>query len=134
MISRANTIQLVGNCVIVKSVNKNLMLSDKILRLVLKKDILPKFVLYFLRCPAWRRQIQSFSTGNQESMRNISQQNIRRIVIPVIDEAKQKAIVEYIEERISVCEAINRTIETANNMICSLRQSILKKAFGEDEE
>ena len=67
-------------------------------------------------------------------MRNISQQNIRRIVIPVIDEAKQKAIVEYIEERISVCEAINRTIETANNMICSLRQSILKKAFGEDEE
>lgn len=134
LISKANTIQLVGNCVIVKSVNKNLMLSDKILRLVLKKDILPKFVLYFLRCPAGRRQIQSFSTGNQESMRNISQQNLRRIVIPVIDEAKQKAIVEYIEERISVCEAINRTIETANNMICSLRQSILKKAFGEDEE
>ena len=45
LFSRANTIQLVGNCVIVRDVNKILMLSDKILRLTINDNIYNKYIL-----------------------------------------------------------------------------------------
>ena len=130
LFSRANTIQLVGNCVIVKRVNKNLMLSDKILRFGFKGEILPQYVLYFLRSPFGRHQIQEFSTGNQESMRNIPQQSVRKIKIPVVDEIAQKRIVDYIEGRLSECESISKTVDKLIMLITALRQSILKQSFG----
>lgn len=42
LFSRANTLQLVGNCVIVKSISRRLMLSDKILRFKFDKRVIPE--------------------------------------------------------------------------------------------
>ena len=72
LFSRANTIQLVGNCVIVNAVSKRLMLSDKILRLSFNQNITPKYILYFTRSQLYRKQVEILASGNQESMRNIS--------------------------------------------------------------
>ncbi|MCG8683261.1 MAG: restriction endonuclease subunit S, partial [Desulfobacterales bacterium] len=82
LFSRANTIQLVGACVIVNNIKKKLMLSDKILRFEFYEYVDKKYILYFLRSHQGRAQIESLSTGNQESMRNIGQSRIRRIQIP----------------------------------------------------
>ena len=129
LFSRANTLQLVGNCVIVKHISKELMLSDKILRIKFKQQLLPQYALYFLRSKNGRQQIERLSTGNQESMRNIGQDRIRKILIPALDLCEQKRIVRAIEGRLSLCDQTEKTIEQSLQQAEALRQSILKQAF-----
>ncbi len=129
LLSRANTIDLVGNAVIVKKISKTLMLSDKTLRLVLKSSLDKNFLLYFLRTNDGRNQVMKLSTGNQESMRNISQNSIRKIILPLPSTEEQNQIVKEIESRLSVCDAVEQQIKTSLDKAEALRQSILKKAF-----
>lgn len=129
LFSRANTIELVGACVIVKDVNTTLMLSDKILRFNFK-NIDKYYVLYFLRSPEGRKEIESLATGNQDSMRNISQSNIRKINIPFTEKIEeQRMIVSEIEKRFSVTDKLEETIDKNLQQAEAFRQSILKKTF-----
>ncbi|MFX9065652.1 hypothetical protein ABTN38_19965, partial [Acinetobacter baumannii] len=49
LFSRANTIELIGACVLVNKIEKTLMLSDKILRFTFTQNVSKEYVLYFLR-------------------------------------------------------------------------------------
>ncbi len=69
LISRANTIELVGACVIVGPVRKRLYLSDKVLRLVVH-EAAKRWINYALKAPQLRQAIEAASTGNQLSLRN----------------------------------------------------------------
>ena len=130
LISRANTIQLVGNCVLVrKEPKRNIMLSDKVLRLVISDNADSDFILYSLRTSKSRTQIQNMSTGNQDSMRNIGQDRIKKIEIPLPPLSDQQRIVNEIESRLSQATASETYIENALQQAEALRQSILKKAF-----
>jgi type I restriction enzyme S subunit len=137
LFSRANTIELVGACVLVNNINLKLMLSDKILRFDFR-DLSKKYALYYLRSPIGRKNIEDLATGNQDSMRNISQANINRIIIPFCPIDEQHQIVAEIEKRFSEADKLEESIETALRQTEALRQSILKKAFagklvGQDE-
>ena len=72
LFSRANTLQLVGACVIVRSVTRNLMLSDKILRFSVVQ-VPNEWLLCFLRSAFGRNEIERLATGNQESMRRTTE-------------------------------------------------------------
>ena len=89
LFSRANTIELVGACVIVEKINRRLMLSDKILRFGFI-GIPREWILYVLRSEHGRKEIESLATGNQESMRNIGQDRIRHIRIPILPKKRQR--------------------------------------------
>jgi type I restriction enzyme S subunit len=131
LFSRANTIELVGACVIVKRVFSRLMLSDKTLRFNFI-ETLPSWVLFMLRSRHGRNEIERLATGNQYSMRNISQNNIRSIRIPLPPLAEQHEIVSDIERCLSVVDQTEAAIETNLRRAVRLRQSILKKAFQGD--
>jgi type I restriction enzyme S subunit len=128
LISRANTIELVGACVIAGQVNRRLMLSDKILRLILR-DVEPAWVLHALRSPQGRKQIEALATGNQESMRNITQESIKNILIPLPDRSEQSRLVAHIEKYQSVADAAESIIDTNLGRAVRLRQAVLKAAF-----
>jgi len=128
LFSRANTIELVGACVIVKRIFGRLMLSDKILRFRFI-ETLPSWVLFVLRSRHGRDEIERLATGNQYSMRNISQNNIRSISIPLPPLAEQHKIVSEIEQRLSVADNTEAALEANLKRAARLRQSILKKAF-----
>ncbi|MES2811503.1 MAG: restriction endonuclease subunit S [Bacteroidota bacterium] len=129
LFSRANTIELIGSCVIVHNVEKTLMLSDKILRFIFVKDISKEYVLYYLRSRKGRKQIESLSTGNQDSMRNIGQEKIKQIKFPYCTLKEQLQIVQEIENRLSVADKMEESIAQSLLQAEALRQSILKKAF-----
>lgn len=129
LLSRANTIELVGACVIVKSISKRLMLSDKILKIDFSQNHNNFYSLYYLRSVFGRKEIESLATGNQESMRNIGQDRIKQIKIPICSLPEQQAIVQEIETRLSVCDKIEQDIKETLEKAEALRQSILKKAF-----
>lgn len=128
--SRANTLDLIGAVVIAKNVSKNVMLSDKTLRIIFSKQIIPDYALYYLRSKEGRKQIQFYSNGNQESMRNIGQIGIKSISIPIPGNTDlQIQIIQEIESRLSVCDKIEETIESSLQQAEALRLSIIKKAF-----
>jgi len=130
LFSRANTIELVGNSVIVKKIDKQLMLSDKTLRITFHNNVSPYYILYFLRSRSGRIQIESLSTGNQASMRNIGQERIKQMKIPFPSSLEEQyQIVQEIESRLSVCDKVEQTISDSLEKAQALRQSILKKAF-----
>lgn len=129
LFSRANTLEFIGACVIVKNIEKTLMLSDKILRFVFSNDVSKEYVLYYLRSKKGRKQIETLSTGNQDSMRNIGQEKIRNIKFPYCSLNEQKRIVQEIESRLSVADKMEESITQSLQQSEGLRQSILKKAF-----
>ncbi|MFN4812914.1 MAG: restriction endonuclease subunit S [Bacteroidota bacterium] len=129
LFSRANTLDLIGAAVIVHSVDRKLMLSDKTLRFLFKTDILKPYVLHYLRSQKGRREIQRLSTGNQESMRNIGQERIKQIEIPLPSLKEQERIVSELESKLTVCDKIDETISQSLQQAETLRQSILKQAF-----
>lgn len=129
LFSRANTIEFIGACVIVNKIDKTLMLSDKILRFTFSKEISKDFVLYYLRSRKGRKQIETLSTGNQDSMRNIGQEKIRQIKFPFCQLEEQHQIVQEIESRLSVADKMEESISASLQQAEALRQSILKRAF-----
>ena len=128
LLSRANTIELVGATVIAARVAKRIMLSDKTLRIHFTPEV-SHFFLYYLRSPYGRNELEARSTGNQESMRNIGQDRIKSIVLPVCTEIEQAEIVRILNVLLHATERLETEIGTALTRTDALRQSILKKAF-----
>jgi type I restriction enzyme S subunit len=127
LFSRANTLQLVGACVLVHATTKQLLLSDKILRLVMP-EVLKPWVLWFLRSAEGRQQIEALSTGNQESMRNIGQERIGQIEVPLPPGDRLQRIVSRIEELFSEIDEGERALERVGQLVEHYRQSVLKAA------
>lgn len=57
--------------------------------------------------------------------------DIRNTPVPVVSDTDARKVVEQISSRMSVCDSIEQTIDTALQQAEAMRQSILKKAFEE---
>jgi type I restriction enzyme S subunit len=129
LFSRANTIELIGACVIANKVDFRVMLSDKILRFHFTDAVDKRWVLYWLRSDFGRREIERLATGNQESMRNIGQERIRQIAMKFPPLTEQTRIVDEVERRLSVVEELEAVVAANLRRAARLRQAILQKAF-----
>jgi type I restriction enzyme S subunit len=128
LMSRANTVELVGAVVIARNVQRRVMLSDKILRLHAPSEI-KEWLLWTLRSPCGREQIQSLCTGNQESMRNIGQDRIRSIKVPLPPLGEQLRITNEVNRCFSILDQVEATVQTSLARCGNLRQAILIRAF-----
>ncbi len=128
LISRANTVELVGACVIAEQVSKKVMLSDKTLRIQFKDPSLKPWALHFLRSRSGRQQIEALCTGNQDSMRNISQKNIRQIQLPLAPAQEHAEILSFLEQQLSCVEATTSMLKAIQAKLKQARASILKAA------
>lgn len=128
LISRANTLELLGMPVIVKKVTKNLMLSDKVLRLVMPEQE-KAWLDIFLRSPKGRLEIQSRATGNQESMRNIGQKALFDIDLLLPTSIEKTEIVKIVGLLTSHVEMLEKQYFIIKSRLDKLAQSILAKAF-----
>ncbi|MBE4606267.1 restriction endonuclease subunit S [Vibrio navarrensis] len=128
LISRANTLELLGMPVIVHQVTKNLMLSDKVWRIV-AGDADKQWLSIFLRSPEGRKQIESRATGNQESMRNIAQKAFLDIDLPMPSPEEKEAIVSIVNGLFSNADLVEKQYLVAKQRVDKLTQSILARAF-----
>ena len=131
LIGRANTLELVGSCVIVDSINKKLMLSDKILRIVFCNFVNHFFILYMMKSKFLRSQIEKSSTGSSPTMKNISQESIKNYVLPLPSLKEQEEIVKQVEKHLQTVSDIENQITKREQLTKQLMQSILKDAFEE---
>lgn len=129
LFSRANTLQLVGNCVIVKNITRRLMLSDKILRFSFTDAVNPYYVLFYTRSKLYRQQAEQQASGNQDGMRNISQKNLRLIEIPMPSFMEQEEIVRILDSLFAKEQQAKEAAEAVLEKIDLLKKSILARAF-----
>lgn len=127
LMSRANTLELVGASVIVGGIQRELQLSDKVLRLRLSGPF-EEWINFFINSRSGRAQIQSLATGAQQSMRNISQENIRRIKVPFPPSQEQRRIVEKIETLFAQLDKGEESLREVQKLLARYRQSVLKAA------
>ena len=87
-----------------------------------------KYLYYSLMEPSVYAQATKGATGTAQ--KTVGLGILRKIEIPFIENhSDQLRIVEAIESRLSACDSIEQTVDTALQQAEAMRQSILKDAF-----
>lgn len=89
---------------------------------------LPEFFRYYLSSLNYRIQFFKYETGNV-GQGNVGIKALCEPAVPCPPLDTQKKIVDQISDRLSVCDSIEKTVDTALAQADAMRQSILKQAF-----
>jgi restriction endonuclease S subunit len=125
LITRANTRELVGRVCLVESDYPNLMLSDKTLKLELNTEVSEKlYYLEVLRSKEVRSQIEGTATGTGGAMKNISQDEIRNLMVPSPDVKKQQLLSQKVKTLEATKKKLNNSIECQRAAVRNLLNQI----------
>jgi type I restriction enzyme S subunit len=97
LMTRANTSALVGAACRVRSAPPNYFLCDKTLRLVPAPTMDPDHLVQVLLSRVVRDQLSNAATGTSGSMKNISQEKIRSLKVPLLVPADQRRLSQVLE-------------------------------------
>ena len=129
LLSRSNTTELVGATVLVRECRRRLLLSDKSLRLLVSDGLNRRWLHNSLSSSVARGQLSAMATGTSDSMRNVSQEKIESVVLPLPPLVEQRQIVDEVEHRLSLALQSQSEVEPSLLRAARLRRSILKQAF-----
>ena len=87
----------------------------------------PEFMAWYLRSDWGQKDLLKNKHGAGKL--GLSLEDIRDAVVPIVSDTKAQTIVSEINDRLSVCDSIEQTIDTSLQQAGALRQSILKQAF-----
>ena len=129
LISRANTVDLVGATVHVGKTRPRLLLSDKSLRLVPREGINKAWLNLALSSHASRSQLAERATGTSESMRNLSQPKILATQVALPPLAEQREIVRRATTALETADRLRASISAAEVALGGAARSAGAKAF-----
>jgi restriction endonuclease S subunit len=110
LITRCNTTELVGRVCIVTESHPSLMLCDKTIKLVFTGDkVKAGYMEAILKSRDLRIQIEARATGTGGAMKNISQDDIRSLVVPLPSITKQMGLLQQLQR----VEAAKLSLEAA---------------------
>ena len=93
----------------------------------LKADFDALFYAQILSSPDVVHYLEENATGT--TMKNLNEEIVKHIPVPYITRQQQKTVSQKIDAALSVCDSIEKTVDTALQQAEAMRQSILKKAF-----
>lgn len=133
IMTRSNTSELVGKSVVApNNVRKKLLLSDKTLRLEFNDLITPEYFNLFNNSSIARRHYLEVLTGTSDSMKNISQENIKCLVVSVPPVIEQKNIIIEVTKLLAECDILVNETHKQNDIIQKLFESSLIEILGGD--
>jgi len=104
------------------------VINQALMRIRLKPNVIdPYYFMLQFRSETFQRKIVSRGSG-MGNLAGIKEFKMATMLIPEYYE-NQKPIVAEIESRLSVCDSIEQTVDTALQQANAMRQSILKQAF-----
>ena len=71
--------------------------------------------------------LEDHATGT--TMKNLNEDIVKHIPVPLITKSMQIEMMSETDRRLSVCDSIEQTVDTALQQAEAMRQSILKQAF-----
>lgn len=97
------------------------------IRFRLKDEFDAEFYAKILSSPSVVHYLEEKATGT--TMKNLNEEIVKHIPVPKITRKTQVAITNRLEKTLSVCDNIEKTVDTALQQADAMRQSILKQAF-----
>ena len=131
IMSRANTVELVGACALVRKTRPKLMLSDKTFRFVFRepRKVVPEYLEQVLKSPPLREQIERGASGTSPTMKNISKEKVMALRLPPFAVAEQRRIVAELDALQVEVDALKRLQAETAAELDALLPAILDKAF-----
>ena len=102
-------------------------LGPNVAKIALENQFTNKYIFYYLTSQLGFANVIGMSKATAQG--SISMANIREVCIPLISVDEQLAIVQAIENRLSVADKMEESITQSLQQAEALKQSILKKAF-----
>lgn len=101
---------------------------DSVVGFTPQENILPEYVRFFIE--SQKQRLWAFAPATAQ--KNINLDTLEKLMIPYCSLDKQAQIICETDSKITVCDNIEQTVDTALQQAEALRQSILKKAFEEE--
>lgn len=126
IISRSGT---VGELCVVPPRMEGALLSTNLMRVSLDcQKVLPEYFIYLFQSKGIvLDQVKELCKGSTRIFLN--QTILKQIQFPIPNVHEQLQIINTIESRLTVCDNIEKTVDTALAQADAMRQSILKQAF-----
>ena len=108
---------------------KNFLLNQRVAALRFDLNVaLPEFYKYYLSSPQYRDMFFAYETGNVgQGNVGIKALSEPMVILPNISE--QRMIISEIEQQMTNCDNIEKTVDTSLWQAETMRQSILKETF-----
>ena len=102
-------------------------LGQRMMLLRVNEKMLGRFLMHYLNSPKVTSFVATKTGGSASPHVNVG--DIKEFVVPIPPISEQQKMLEQIESRLSVCDSIEQTVDTALQQAEAMRQSILKDAF-----
>ncbi len=130
LITRAGPKNRVGVVCCVENLTKNLILSDKTIRIIHPKNMLySKYIALALNSPLIKPFIEQKMTGMADSQVNITQDNMKGFPISLPPLAEQIRIVQKLDELMQYCNDLEASIKESEAQNEQLLQQVLREAL-----
>ena len=87
----------------------------------------PRLYMYYIWFMTNTGALNKFYTGT--GIKHLTGQSLEKVLVPVIDIKMQQKLLASIELRLSVCDSVEKIVDTALAQAGAMRQNILKQAF-----
>ena len=129
LMSRGNTLELVGAATLVEQVRPRLLLCDLLYRFRARPDRADAaFLVLSLRSPHSRFQLEREATGTSASMKKIGQGNIRELLLPIPSVAEQVEIVEFVRSQTAQLDILTAEAQRAVDLLHERRSALISAA------
>ena len=127
LISRMNTIDLVGECGYVSEDYPFLFLPDRLWMTCFRPEcgISAKWLSYILSSNAYRMKLKAVATGTSGSMKNISKGSLFSLAIPFPNQKEQGTIAEALSDVDALIESLDKLIAKKRDIKQAAMQQLL---------
>jgi type I restriction enzyme, S subunit len=130
LISRSNTLELVGHAAIYSGTPFPCIYPDLMMRIRVDQSKADRrFLVYWLQSKEVRHFIQSRASGASPTMKKINQGHVCNISFPVISVEEQRQLAHYLDSIQSEVNEMLKTMQQDAKLLERLEQAILEKAF-----
>ena len=129
LVTRAGPVNRVGVACAVLEAVPNLMLSDKIVRLRLRNDVLPRYLALALSSADCQEYFRHGKTGLAESQVNISREKLLALPLRVPPLGEQRRVVAHLDALQAKLDAVRAVQSATAAELDALLPSVLNQAF-----
>lgn len=125
LVSRMNTMNLVGKAVTVDRHLPDVYLPDRLWAVEVE---VPRYVYWWTRSQSYREQIRGLAVGASDSMKTLSQQAFRGITLPVPSVPQQDAVAAQLDESAELTGALKAELQEAKVVLEERRAALISAA------
>ncbi len=130
LISRANTAELVAKAVVVpEETEKRLMMSDKIIRFQFSKTVSSHYVNLANNSVFSRSYYAEVAGGTSSSMKNVSQGQVRNLVVALPPMEEERRILVKVNQLITLCDQIKTHLQHQQQTRLHLADVMVEQAL-----